>query len=104
VCRAIDKRFKVNKNDSRYHLCNMTLFLATEVTNMYICVCQGVTERQIHQAAQDGARSLKDLSRELGITRECGRCAMCARQCLNQALADCRSADGAAYEKNSLAA
>ncbi|QFY42088.1 (2Fe-2S)-binding protein [Candidatus Methylospira mobilis] len=71
---------------------------------MYICVCQAVTERQIQQAAQDGARSLRDLSRDLGITRECGRCAICARQCLKQALADCHSADVALYENNSLAA
>jgi bacterioferritin-associated ferredoxin len=49
---------------------------------MYVCVCLAVTERQIHQAAQEGARTLKDLRRELSITSECGRCATCARQCL----------------------
>ncbi|HEY3328343.1 MAG TPA: (2Fe-2S)-binding protein [Novimethylophilus sp.] len=49
---------------------------------MYVCVCLAVTERQIHQAARDGAKTLKDLRRDLGVTAECGRCATCARQCL----------------------
>mgnify|MGYP001258161263 CR=1 FL=1 len=52
---------------------------------MYICICHAVTERQIHQAARDGARTLKDLRRDLGIASECGRCAGCANQCLHQA-------------------
>lgn len=52
---------------------------------MYVCVCLAVTERQIHQAAQEGATTLKDLRRELGVTSECGRCATCARQCLRDA-------------------
>lgn len=52
---------------------------------MYVCVCLAVTERQIHQAARDGAKTLKDLRRDLGVTAECGRCATCARQCLRDA-------------------
>jgi len=52
---------------------------------MYVCVCQAVTDRQIREAARDGARTLKDLRRELGVTRDCGRCASCARACLDEA-------------------
>lgn len=52
---------------------------------MYVCVCQAVTERQIHEAAKAGARTVKDLRRELGVTTECGRCASCARDCLREA-------------------
>ena len=52
---------------------------------MYVCVCQAVTDRQIRQAAEGGARTLKDLRRELGVTRDCGRCACCARECLQEA-------------------
>lgn len=58
---------------------------------MYVCVCQAVTERQIHQAARDGARNLKDLRQSLGVTAECGRCAGCARQCLREAHGDLRT-------------
>ncbi|QKV56401.1 MAG: (2Fe-2S)-binding protein [Dechloromonas sp.] len=52
---------------------------------MYVCVCQAVTDRQIREAAQGGARTLKDLRRDLGVTRDCGRCASCAHECLQEA-------------------
>ncbi len=52
---------------------------------MYVCVCQAVTDRQIREAATGGARTLRDLRRELGIARECGNCATCARDCLREA-------------------
>ena len=52
---------------------------------MYVCVCHTVTDRQIREAAQSGARSLKDLRRDLGVTRDCARCASCAHNCLKEA-------------------
>lgn len=51
---------------------------------MFVCVCHAVTDHQIRAAAQDGARTLKDLRRELGVTRDCGQCASCALQCLEE--------------------
>jgi len=56
---------------------------------MYVCVCQAVTDRQIQDAARNGARTLKDLRRELGVTLDCGRCASCAHDCLKEAKAGC---------------
>mgnify|MGYP000299154268 FL=1 len=52
---------------------------------MYVCVCKAVTDRQIRQAAEGGARTLSDLRRELGVTADCGRCASCAHECLKEA-------------------
>jgi len=52
---------------------------------MYVCVCKAVTDRQIHEAAQGGARTLGDLRRQLGVTMDCGRCAACAHECLKEA-------------------
>jgi bacterioferritin-associated ferredoxin len=52
---------------------------------MYVCVCQAVTDQQIREAASNGARSLRDLRRELGVTRDCGCCASCASDCLKKA-------------------
>lgn len=52
---------------------------------MYVCICQAITDRQIREAALGGARTLKDLRRDLGVTRDCGRCASCARSCLEAA-------------------
>lgn len=57
---------------------------------MYVCVCQAVTDRQIHEAAQGGARTLKDLRRELGVTLDCGRCASCAKECLQKIHGTCK--------------
>ena len=62
---------------------------------MYVCLCHGVTDRDIRAAAANGARTLKDLRRDLGVTSECGRCACCARDCLKEAhtaLGSCSSA------------
>lgn len=53
---------------------------------MYVCVCRAITEKQIESAVVGGARRLRDLRVELGVTEECGRCARCAKQCLHQAL------------------
>lgn len=53
---------------------------------MYVCVCNAVTERQIHHAAGQGARTLRDLRHSLGVTAECGRCARCAHECLRSAV------------------
>ena len=52
---------------------------------MYVCVCHAVTDSQIREAAQGGARTLRDLRRDLGVTSDCGRCATCAHECLREA-------------------
>ncbi len=52
---------------------------------MYVCVCKAVTDRQIREAAEGGARTIKDLRRDLGVTRDCGRCASCVHDCLREA-------------------
>jgi bacterioferritin-associated ferredoxin len=52
---------------------------------MYVCLCHAVTDSDIHQAAKNGATTLKDLRRELGVSVDCGRCASCARKCLKTA-------------------
>jgi len=51
---------------------------------MYVCVCNAVTERDIHDAITRGAASVRELRDELGIVDTCGRCATCALECLNR--------------------
>ena len=50
---------------------------------MYVCLCNGVTEKHISLAVSQGATRLMDLKKDLLVTVGCGRCASCARQCLN---------------------
>ena len=64
---------------------------------MYVCVCRAVTEKDIESAVAGGARRLRDLRIELGVTEECGRCAKCARQCLAAAL-DALATSGRDFE------
>ena len=51
---------------------------------MYVCVCRAVTEKQIETAVETGARHLRDLRADLGIIEDCGRCARCAKQCMDK--------------------
>ena len=54
---------------------------------MYICLCNAITERQVIQAAEEGARSPRDLAQGLGVGRGCGRCVSCAKALLRETVA-----------------
>jgi len=54
---------------------------------MYICLCNAITEREIIQAAELGARSPEDLASGLGVGLGCGRCTSCAKALLVEAVA-----------------
>jgi bacterioferritin-associated ferredoxin len=55
---------------------------------MYICICNAITERQIVNAVALGARSTRDLARELGVGLGCGRCMSCAKTLLTESVAN----------------
>ncbi len=55
---------------------------------MYICICNAITERQIVTAVELGARSTRDLVRELGVGLGCGRCMSCAKVLLMETVAN----------------
>jgi bacterioferritin-associated ferredoxin len=42
---------------------------------MYICVCHGITDRQIRRAVDEGARTLFEVQMQLPVGACCGRCA-----------------------------
>ncbi|MEM9385211.1 MAG: bacterioferritin-associated ferredoxin [Pseudomonadota bacterium] len=49
--------------------------------DMYICICNGVTDREIREAVAAGADSVDALREELGVASCCGTCA-CAAQAI----------------------
>lgn len=51
---------------------------------MYVCICNAVTEKQVHQAIDAGAVTVEDLHRLLAVGSQCGSCRDCVRQCLNE--------------------
>jgi bacterioferritin-associated ferredoxin len=52
---------------------------------MYVCICAGVTDRQIKQAAREGACSVDQLATCLGVGTVCGCCREMAQELLGQA-------------------
>lgn len=54
---------------------------------MYVCLCTGVTDREIREAAANGVSSMRQLGKELGVGRQCGRCASMARDILRESRA-----------------
>jgi len=41
---------------------------------VYVCICNGVTERQIREAAEGGCRSVAELTMRTGCGANCGSC------------------------------
>ena len=54
---------------------------------MIVCVCAGVSDRQIRRAAAEGACTVACLREALGVAARCGRCADCATRLLEEAQA-----------------
>lgn len=55
---------------------------------MYVCICNNITEREIQQAIDDGARSVRDLNHALCVGSECGKCTCTARQIIKREQAE----------------
>ena len=41
---------------------------------VYVCICNGVTDRQIHEAAASGVRTVAELTMRTGCGASCGSC------------------------------
>jgi bacterioferritin-associated ferredoxin len=54
---------------------------------MYVCICKAVSDRRIRRAVDEGAVSVRDLSRETALGTNCGKCVPQAREILAEALA-----------------
>ena len=64
---------------------------------MYLCNCNGISEREVRGAVELGCASVADLSRELGVGTCCGKCVPDARKllaCCQGAEADLRHCAG----------
>jgi bacterioferritin-associated ferredoxin len=59
---------------------------------MIICVCKAVSDRHIRAAVNEGASSMRDLTRELRVGTCCGKCVPEAKKALNTCLAQCTAA------------
>jgi bacterioferritin-associated ferredoxin len=62
---------------------------------VYVCLCHGITEKQITSCVAEGARTFSDLQGQLGVATQCGSCAHQACEILDEGLrrADCASSN-----------
>ena len=51
---------------------------------MYVCICNGVTDREIRQAAEPGCRTMTELTTRTGAGANCGSCIEMATQLLDE--------------------
>jgi Bacterioferritin-associated ferredoxin len=52
---------------------------------VYVCICNGVTEQQIEDAARAGCQSVAELTMRTGCGTNCGSCLGLAEELLEQA-------------------
>lgn len=53
---------------------------------MYVCLCNGVTDKQIKASIKEGATTMRALYKEHNIGSQCGKCCQCAKSILNNEL------------------
>ena len=64
---------------------------------MIICVGKAGSDRQIQAAVTDGATSMRDLTRELGVGSCCGKCVPDARSTLSESLKSCEMSSSSLF-------
>ena len=63
---------------------------------MYVCICNQVTDKQIHAAVQKGHTSLGGMCDALKVAHCCGQCKDCAREVFDEAMSQNPIAQAAA--------
>lgn len=55
---------------------------------MYVCLCQGITDKQIRAAVAGGATTLEAVRHTLGVASQCGSCGDLAGEIVSESLED----------------
>ncbi|MEM1403702.1 MAG: bacterioferritin-associated ferredoxin [Pseudomonadota bacterium] len=58
---------------------------------MFVCVCNGITDKQIRSAVASGASSVQDLKDALGVASQCGTCFDYAEEIIAETRAPARN-------------
>jgi bacterioferritin-associated ferredoxin len=53
---------------------------------MFVCLCNGVRDRDLHQAIDAGKCCFEDLQSCTGVATSCGKCEPLARQILDSVI------------------
>lgn len=56
---------------------------------MFVCMCYGVTDKDIRNAVQsEGAGNLRELRAHLNLGTQCGKCVQMAQEIIDQTIID----------------
>lgn len=56
---------------------------------MYICLCHGITDKNIKQAViQDGVGNMRQLKQKLSLGSQCGKCVQMAQVIIDNTVMD----------------
>ncbi|TNC81549.1 MAG: bacterioferritin [Oleiphilus sp.] len=55
---------------------------------MLVCICKGISDRDIESAMQQGASSFGELRKSLGVATCCGQCASYAKDLVNEKISE----------------
>jgi len=53
---------------------------------MFVCICHGVTDNSMHKSIDSGATTMRCLSNQLNIGKQCGKCVKTAKRVLDDRL------------------
>ncbi|GGP27562.1 (2Fe-2S)-binding protein [Silvimonas amylolytica] len=53
---------------------------------MYVCICNAVTEKDIHKAVEQGMRTFTQVQMATGAGTCCGQCTGCAKDTMLDAI------------------
>jgi bacterioferritin-associated ferredoxin len=62
---------------------------------MYVCLCKGVTDRQIRDAIFDGCCSYREVREATGVASQCGKCACLAKDVVRETLTELQTTQAA---------
>lgn len=55
---------------------------------MYVCLCKGITDKELRTVVQQGATSFRKVAQETGCATQCGSCACMAKEIIDSTLAE----------------
>jgi bacterioferritin-associated ferredoxin len=59
---------------------------------MLVCLCNGISDKQIDSALSEGASNFKDIKSSLGIGNCCGQCVPFAKEMVSEKITEIQSA------------
>jgi bacterioferritin-associated ferredoxin len=74
----------------RFSMATSTLSLRG--CTMYVCLCHSVTDTDIRRLVRtEGVCTMRELSQQLGVATQCGKCGRCAKEVLREAVHEARN-------------